>query len=55
MLADFPIPVPPLRIQARIVEILDKFTQLEAELEARRKQYAYYRDQLLNFSQYPPP
>ena len=58
MLADFPIPVPPLRIQARIVEILDKFTQLEAELEAeleaRRKQYAYYRDQLLNFSQYPP-
>ena len=58
MLADFPIPVPPLRIQARIVEILDKFTQLEkeleAELEARKKQYAYYRDQLLNFSQCPP-
>ena len=53
------IPLPPLRVQARIVEILDKFTQLEAELqaelEARRKQYAYYRDQLLNFSQYPPP
>ena len=52
------IPIPPLRVQARIVEILDKFTQLEkeleAELEARRKQYAYYRDQLLNFSQYPP-
>ena len=52
------IPLPPLRVQARIVEILDKFTQLEAELqaelEARRKQYAYYRDQLLNFSQYPP-
>lgn len=55
-------PVPPLRVQARIVEILDKFTQLEAqleaelqaELEARRKQYAYYRDQLLNFLQYPP-
>lgn len=51
------IPIPPLRVQARIVEILDKFTQLEkeleAELEARRKQYAYYRDQLLNFSQYP--
>jgi hsdS protein len=58
MLADFPIPVPPLRIQARIVEILDKFTQLEkeleAELEARKKQYAHYRDQLLNFSQCPP-
>ena len=55
-------PIPPLRVQARIVEILDKFTQLEAELEkelaaeleARKKQYAYYRDQLLNFSQYPP-
>ena len=52
-------PLPPLRVQARIVEILDKFTQLEAELEAeleaRKKQYAYYRDQLLNFSQCPPP
>ena len=51
-------PLPPLRVQARIVEILDKFTQLEAELEAeleaRKKQYAYYRDQLLNFSQCPP-
>ena len=51
-------PLPPLRVQARIVEILDKFTQLEAELEAeleaRKKQYAYYRDQLLNFSQSPP-
>jgi len=62
-LAVFSIPIPPLRVQARIVEILDKFTQLEAELEkelaaeleARKKQYAYYRDQLLNFSQYPPP
>ena len=62
-LAAFSIPIPPLRVQSRIVEILDKFTQLEAqleaelqaELEARRKQYAYYRDQLLNFSQYPPP
>ena len=47
-------PLPPLRVQARIVEILDKFTQLEAELEARKKQYAYYRDQLLNFSQCLP-
>lgn len=57
-LISLPFPIPPLRVQARIVEILDKFTQLEAELEAeleaRRKQYAYYRDQLLNFSQYPP-
>lgn len=58
VLEQFPIPIPPLRVQARIVEILDKFTELEkelaAELEARKKQYAYYRDQLLNFSQYPP-
>ena len=62
VLEQFPIPIPPLRVQARIVEILDKFTQLEAELEkelaaeleARKKQYAYYRDQLLNFSQCPP-
>ena len=61
-LAKITLPIPPLRVQARIVEILDKFTQLEAqleaelqaELEARKKQYAYYRDQLLNFSQYPP-
>lgn len=57
-LAVFSIPIPPLRVQVRIVEILDKFTQLEAELaaelEARKKQYVYYRDQLLNFSQYPP-
>ena len=61
-LQEIPFAIPPLRVQARIVEILDKFTQLEAqletelqaELEARRKQYAYYRDQLLNFSQYPP-
>ena len=61
-LINLPFPLPPLRVQARIVEILDKFTQLEAELEkelaaeleARKKQYAYYRDQLLNFSQCPP-
>ena len=45
------IPVPPLEIQNEIVQILDKFTsleaELEAELEARRKQYEYYRDSLL--------
>ena len=53
-----PIPIPPLSVQSRIVEILDKFTAMEAELQAelelRKKQYAYYREQLLNFS-YPPP
>ena len=42
------IPVPPLPVQQEIVRILDMFTQLEAELEARRKQYNYYRTALLN-------
>ena len=45
------IPIPPLPVQQEIVNILDKFTELEAkleaELEARRKQYEYYRNQLL--------
>ena len=49
------IPVPPLAIQNEIVNILDKFTELEAELEARRKQYEYYRNKLLNFSEFAPP
>ena len=40
------IPVPPVEIQEAIVEILDKFTNLEAELEARTLQYEYYRDSL---------
>ena len=53
-----PIPCPDnptksLEIQRKIVEILDKFTTLEAELEAeldcRRRQYEYYRNQLLSF------
>ena len=47
------IPVPPLAVQRKIVEILDHFTgleaELEAELEARRKQYEYYRNALLSF------
>ena len=46
----FEFPVPPLEIQEAIVEILDKFTnleaELEAELEARTLQYEYYRDSL---------
>ncbi len=49
----FPIPIPPLAIQQEIVNILDTFTtleaELEAELEARKKQYEYYRDELLTF------
>ncbi|EAL5853313.1 restriction endonuclease subunit S [Campylobacter upsaliensis] len=44
----FPIPLPPLEIQSKIVEILDTFTELEAELEARLKQYHYYRNKLLS-------
>lgn len=43
------IPIPPLEVQREIVDILDKFTQLEAELEARKKQYEHYRNQLLTF------
>lgn len=48
------IPIPPLSVQAEIVRILDSFTsltaELEAELEARRAQYAHYRDELLKFT-----
>ncbi len=44
------IPVPPLPVQREIVRILDIFTTLEAELEARKKQYVYYRDELFAFS-----
>ena len=43
------IPVPPLAVQCEIVRILDQFTTLEAELEARRAQYEYYRNQLLSY------
>ncbi len=42
------IPVPPIEVQREIVRILDSFTELEAELEARKAQYAYYRDRLLS-------
>ena len=47
---DLVIPIPPLKWQLEIVRILDSFTELEAELEARRKQYEHYRDQLLTFA-----
>jgi type I restriction enzyme S subunit len=43
------IPLPPLSIQQEIVRILDKFTELTAELTARKKQYQYYRNELLTF------
>jgi len=50
-----PIPCPEnpeksLEIQAEIVRILDTFTELTAELTARKKQYNYYRDALLGFA-----
>ena len=49
--------LPPLEEQERIVSILDRFdslcndisTGLPAEIEARKKQYEYYRDKLLSF------
>ena len=45
------IPLPPIEIQKKIVECLDKFSalaaELQAELQMRRKQYEYYRTQLL--------
>lgn len=46
---EFRIPVPPLEVQREIVRILDNFTELTAELTARRKQYEFYRDKLLTF------
>ena len=43
------IPLPPLSVQQEIVRILDIFTQLEAELDCRKRQYEYYRNALLSF------
>lgn len=59
MLDNFPVPVPPLEEQERIVAILDRFDTLcndltnglPAEIEARRKQYECYRDRLLTFKE----
>ncbi|MDS0452055.1 restriction endonuclease subunit S [Klebsiella pneumoniae] len=62
MIKDIKIPIPcpdnpekSLAIQSEIVRILDKFTALTAELTAeltmRKKQYNYYRDQLLSFDE----
>ena len=48
-MAKIHVPVPPLPVQEEIVRILDSFSSLEAELEARRKQYTHYRDELLKF------
>lgn len=51
--------LPTLEVQREIVEVLDQFDALvndishglPAEIEARRKQYAYYRDKLLSFKE----
>ena len=54
-----PIPLPPLSVQQRIVDVLDNFDAicsdlkigLPAEIDARKKQYEYYRDLLLTFAE----
>lgn len=59
MMINFPVPVPPLEVQQRIVDILDRFdtlcndisSGLPAEIEMRQKQYEYYRDKLLTFKE----
>lgn len=58
-LAKFVIPVPPIAVQDKIVEILDRFEflvndlseGLPAEISAVRARYEYYRDMLLSFPQ----
>ena len=50
----YSIPIPPLEVQDEIVKILDRFSdyaaELQAELQARRLQYEYYRNLLLTFN-----
>ena len=46
----FITPVPPLEVQREIVRILDSFTLLTAELTARKKQYEYYQNALMDFT-----
>jgi type I restriction enzyme S subunit len=56
---EFTIPLPPIEKQREIVELLDNFSKLcddiseglPAEIDARQKQYEYYRDKLLTFKQ----
>lgn len=54
MIEQFSIPVPPLEVQEEIVRILDIFSahaaELQAELQARKEQYEYYRNLLLTFN-----
>lgn len=55
VMATIKVAVPPLPVQEEIVRILDAFSsleaELEAELEARKKQYEYYRNKLLTFDE----
>ena len=48
------IPIPPIEVQEEIVKILDRFAdyaaELQAELQARKEQYEYYRNLLLTFN-----
>lgn len=50
----FMIPIPPIEVQEEIVRILDSFSdyaaELQAELQARKQQYEYYRNLLLTFN-----
>lgn len=54
MIEDFFLPVPPIEVQEEIVRILDSFSdyaaELQAELQARKQQYEYYRNLLLTFN-----
>lgn len=54
-LINIEIPLPPLEVQNEIVRILDAFTahtaELQAELQARKEQYEYYRNKLLTFDE----
>ena len=58
-LEQFEVDIPPLDVQNRIVNVLDNFEKicsdlnigLPAEIEARQKQYEYYRDKLLTFAE----
>ena len=54
--SELQIPLPALPVQREIVRVLDSFTlysaELTAELTARRKQYEFYRDKLLDFENF---
>lgn len=57
MIENFEIPIPPIEIQNKIIDILDNFETLvndirqglPREIELRQKQYEYYREKLLTF------